>query len=106
MLFLKIIDDKEEEYEVMKDNYKSAIPEKWWRNWAKDGEWITGDDLLTFINNELFPWLKDLEISDVNSLWYIVKEVFNDSYNYMKSGTLIREILNKLESEIDLQKQR
>lgn len=107
MLFLKIIDDKEEEYEVMKDNYKSAIPEKLrWRNWAKDGEWITGDDLLTFINNELFPWLKDLEISDVNSLWYIVKEVFNDSYNYMKSGTLIREILNKLESEIDFTKSK
>lgn len=107
MLFLKIIDDKEEEYEVMKDNYKSAIPEKLrWRNWAKDSEWITGDDLLTFINNELFPWLKDLEISDVNSLWYIVKEVFNDSYNYMKSGTLIREILNKLESDIDYTKNK
>lgn len=107
MLFLKIIDDKEEEYEVMKDNYKSAIPEKLrWRNWAKDSEWITGDDLLTFINNELFPWLKDLEISDINSLWYIIKEVFNDSYNYMKSGTLIREILNKLESEIDFTKSK
>ncbi len=107
MLFLKIIDDKEEEYEVMKDNYNSAIPEKLrWRNWAKDSEWITGDDLLIFINNELFPWLKDLEISDVNSFWYIVKEVFNDSYNYMKSGTLIREILNKLESEIDFTKSK
>ncbi|MFA5917842.1 MAG: class I SAM-dependent DNA methyltransferase [Candidatus Gracilibacteria bacterium] len=105
MLFLKIIDDKEEEYEVMKDKYKSAIPEKLrWRNWAKDSEGITGDELLAFINNELFVGLKELEIVDINSLGYIVKEVFNDSYNYMKSGTLIREILNKLESEIDFTK--
>lgn len=105
MLFLKIIDDKEDEYEVMKDNYISPIPEKLrWRNWAKDSEWMTWEELLNFINNDLFPWLKDLEVGDVNSLWYIIKEVFNDSFNYMKSWTLIREILNKLEADIDFTK--
>ena len=62
MLFLKIIDDKEDEYEVMKDNYVSPIPENLrWRNWAKDSEWRTWEALLDFINNELFVWLKDLE---------------------------------------------
>lgn len=105
MLFLKIIDDKEDEYEVMKDNYISPIPEKLrWRNWAKDSEWMTWETLLDFINNELFVWLKDIEVSDVNSLWYIVKWVFEDSFNYMKSWTLIREILNKLEADIDFTK--
>jgi len=105
MLFLKIIDDKEDEYEVMKDNYISPIPENLrWRNWAKDSEWITGEELLDFINNELFVWLKNLEVSDINSLWYIVKWVFEDSFNYMKSWTLIREILNKLEADIDFTK--
>lgn len=102
MLFLKIIDDKELEYETMKDDYKSPIPEFLrWRNWAKDSEGMTGEELLNFVNNHLFPGLKELDVSDVNSLGYIIKEVFNDSFNYMKSGTLIREVLNKLELEID-----
>ncbi len=105
MLFLKIIDDKEEEYEVMKDNYISPIPENLrWRNWAKYSEWITWEELLNFVNNELFPWLKNLEVGDTNSLGYIVKWVFEDSFNYMKSWTLLREILNKLESDIDFTK--
>lgn len=107
MLFLKIIDDKEKEYEVLKDNYKSPIPKHLrWRNWASDSEWATWEELLNFINNVLFPWLKSLEITDVNSLWYIVREVFNDSFNYMKSGTLIREVINKLEAEIDFTKSK
>lgn len=105
MLFLKIIDDKEEEYEVMKDNYISPIPKNLrWRNWAKDSEWITWEELLKFVNNDLFPWLKELEVGNVNSLGYIVKWVFEDSFNYMKSWTLIREIINKIESDIDLTK--
>ena len=107
MIFLKIIDDKEKEYEIMKDDYKSPIPTNLrWRNWAQDSEWITWEVLLDFIDNELFPWLKNLEVWDVNSLGYIVREVFNDSYNYMKSWTLIREVINKLESEIDFTKSK
>lgn len=99
MIFLKIFDDKEEEYESRDDNYKSPLPEKLrWRNWASDDEGITGDDLLKFINNELFETLKKLNPADPRGL--IVKAVFEDAYNYMKSGTLIRQVINKI-NEID-----
>ena len=51
MLFLKIIDDKDKELEIIKDDYQSVIPEKFkWRNWATDKEGITGDELLDFID--------------------------------------------------------
>ena len=59
MFFLKIFDDREEEVELLEDDYKSPLPEELrWRNWAADVEGITGDDLSEFINNELFPTLK------------------------------------------------
>ncbi len=102
MLFLKIFDDREKEYELIDDSYKSPIPKKYrWRNWAADPEGITGDGLSDFVNNQLFKTLKDLEFtekSDPRGL--IVKEVFEDAFNYMKSGTLMRQVINKL-NEID-----
>src|SRR5215212_10945073 len=65
MFFLKIIDDQDQQLEVMQDNYRSPIPEPLqWRTWAADPEGITGDALLTFVNNELFPALKSLKVSD------------------------------------------
>lgn len=102
ILFLKIIDAKEQENSFVNPDYKFAIP-KWlrWSDWASDNEWITWEELLNFINNILFPWLKNIEVTQTNSLKFIVKEVFNDSYNYMKNWTLIREVINKLESDID-----
>ncbi|MBC8414747.1 MAG: SAM-dependent DNA methyltransferase [Nitrospira sp.] len=105
MIFLKIFDDKELEYELMDGKYKSPIPEKLrWRNWAKDAEGITGDELLEFINNNLFKTLKNLAIDEYSDRkGFIVKEVFEDAYNYMKSGTLIRQIANKI-NEIDFNK--
>ena len=64
MIFLKVFDAKEEEWELEDDNYKSPIPEELrWRNWAQDEEGVTGDELLEFINNELFPTLKNLDAS-------------------------------------------
>jgi type I restriction enzyme M protein len=98
MFFMKIYDDKEYEYELMNDNYKSPIPEKLrWRNWAKDDEGMTGDDLLEFVNNEIFKTLKDLAINEYSDpRAFIVKEIFEDAYNYMKSGTLIRQVANKI----------
>ena len=105
MLFLKIFDDKEQEYELIDPKYKSPIPEKLrWRNWAANPEGITGDELLDFINNKLFKQLKDLPISAANQRGAIVREVFEDSYNYMKSGTLIRQVANKL-NEINFNSQ-
>lgn len=106
MIFLKVFDDKEREWELEDENYKSTIPEKYrWRNWASDKEGITGDELLDFIN-EMFKVLKNLNVSrDDDPKGFIVREVFEDSYNYMKSGTLIRQVVNKL-NEIDFNKSK
>lgn len=63
MLFLKIYDDKELEWELTQSRYRSPIPEKLrWRNWAADPEGMTGDTLLNFCDNELFPTLKELSV--------------------------------------------
>lgn len=100
MLFLKIFADKEDEAEIMKDDYKSPLDEKYrWQNWAKDDEGLTGDDLIDFINNDLFPYLQNLE-NDSNKQALIIRNIFQDTYNYMKSGTLLRQVINKI-NEID-----
>ena len=103
MLFLKIYDDKEQEWELTQDRYRSPIPEKLrWRNWAGDPEGITGDALLDFCNNELFPTLKELSVgTNGQSRGYVVRSVFEDAYQYMKSGTLLRQVLNKISESID-----
>ncbi len=104
MLFLKIIDDREKQSELENSRYRSSIPEKLrWRNWAANAEGITGDELLDFVNNELFRQLKDLKVHPEDWLGLIIKEVFNDTFNYMKSGTLIRQVINKI-NEIDFNK--
>ena len=102
MMFLKIFDDREKESELLDDNYESPIPEPLrWRNWATDAEGITGDALLDFVNNELFEGLKSLTTGfNGNRRAVVVKQVFEDSYNYMKNGTLLRQVINKL-NEID-----
>jgi len=102
MFFLKIFDDQEQELELLQDNYTSPIPERLrWRNWAADAEGITGDELLDFINNELFKTLKELELNaGTNGRGIVVRSVFEDAYNYMKNGTLIRQVVNKI-NDID-----
>lgn len=102
MIFLKVFDAKEEEWELEYDDYNSVIPEELrWSNWASDDEGITGDELLDFINNKLFKTLKEMQLGmDSNPKAFLVKSVFEDSYNYMKSGALIRQVINKL-NEID-----
>lgn len=105
MLFLKLYDAKEEEWEIIDDNYISIIPERFrWRNWAvdnKDGKALTGDELLNFLIT-LFNSLKELEVNEnTNTKALIVKEVFEDLNNYMKDGVLIRQVINVL-NEIDL----
>jgi len=101
MLFLKIFDAREEERELLED-YSSPIPESLrWRNWAADPEGITGDTLLDFINDDLFPTLKELPVTDpLGDPAVVVRGVFEDAYNYMKSGTLLRQVVNKIE-EVD-----
>src|ERR1700758_3658012 len=88
MFFLKIIDDQDQQLELMQDSYRSPIPEKLrWRAWATDPEGITGDELLAFTNLQLFPQLKDLSAAGKQAdRRRVVREVFGDAYNYMKSG--------------------
>ena len=107
MIFLKVFDAKEEEWELMDDDYTPIIPEGLrWRDWAADDEGITGDELLDFVNNKLFKELKEMELDESsNPKAFIVKGVFEDSYNYMKSGTLMRQVINKL-NEIDFTTQK
>lgn len=99
MLFLKIFDDSEQEIELLSDHYRSPIPEGLrWRNWAaSEDAKFTGEQLLAFVNNELFPRLKDLAAdAERNPRGVIVRRVFEDAYNYMKNGTLLRQVINKL----------
>lgn len=110
MLFLKIMDDKDQELEVIKENYVSVIPEKFqWRNWASNSEGITGDDLINFIdsnettNKGLFATLRNINHAANPKRAMIVKEVFDGSNNYMKSGYEMRKVINKL-NEIDFTK--
>ncbi|PKN34560.1 MAG: DNA methyltransferase [Deltaproteobacteria bacterium HGW-Deltaproteobacteria-19] len=97
MFFLKIIDDQDEELEMMRKGYRSPIPEKLqWRSWAADPEGMTGDELLSFVNDKLFPALKELPGSAQDGRRRVVQSVFEDAYNYMKSGQLMRQVINKI----------
>lgn len=101
MLFLKVFCDKDQELEILDENYTSPIPEKFrWENWAANDEGLTGDDLFQFIERELFPALREIDLSTENHRALIVREVFSGNNNYMRSGTNIRKVLNKL-NEID-----
>jgi len=103
MFFLKIFDDREAELELVEDNYQSPLPEHVrWRHWAQDAEGMTGDELADFVNLQLFPTLKEkLNLKGPQGIRaQVVHNVFEDAYNYMKSGTLMRQVINKI-SEID-----
>lgn len=100
MLFLKIFSDSEENWSFYEENYESPIPpELQWSAWAKDDEGITGDELLDFVNNKLFPTLKNLP-TEGNKRAFMIRSIFEDAINYMKSGQLLRQIINKI-NEID-----
>lgn len=113
MLFLKVFDQREEEWEddAPKDKpYQSPIPEKFrWRNWAAykpDAEGklqpqIAGSELTNFVNNELFPALKDNINPAASKQHKVIKQVFEDANNYMKSGPLMLAIIEKLEDAIN-----
>jgi type I restriction enzyme M protein len=105
MLFLKIFSDKDKELELLDDNYTSPIPDlfHWVKakgNWAGDDEGMTGDELLEFVDRQLFPALRNIDVSIGNRRALIVREVFEGNNNYMKSGINIRKVLNKL-NEMD-----
>lgn len=100
MFFLKIFDDREKELELIRDHYKSPLPQHLrWCNWATDEEGITGDALLDFVNNTLLPKLKTLP-GGADKIAVLVRTAFDDANNYMKNGTLMRQVINKI-NEID-----
>lgn len=103
LLFLKIFDDKEQEWQLTVSGYKSPLQSRFrWSNWAKDPEGITGEELIEFVNNELFPSLKRLATAaGVSPHGKVVGSVFEDAYNYMKSGTLLRQVINAIETDVD-----
>jgi len=101
LLFLKIFDDKDIEMEMLNEDYQSPIPAEFqWRSWAADDEGITGDELYNFIDYKMFPALKNLPSASTDQRAFLIKEVFEGNNNYMKSGTIIRQVVNKL-NEID-----
>ncbi len=103
LLFLKIFDDKEQEWQLTIPGYKSPLQSRFrWANWAKDSEGITGEELIDFVNNDLFPSLKKLATAaGVSPHGRVVGSVFEDAYNYMKSGTLLRQVINNIEADVD-----
>jgi type I restriction enzyme M protein len=98
LFFLKIIDDQDQELELMRDGYVSPVPQEFqWRSWAADPEGLTGEALLTFVNGKLFPALKALKPTGLPAdRCRVVRDVFEDAYNYMKSGHLLRQVINKI----------
>lgn len=101
MLFLKILDDSEKEAELLQKNYKPLIPsDLQWRNWAGNDEGITGEELKEFVDNKLIPSLKELDISNGSKRAIMVREIFEGTNNYMKNGTLVRQVINKI-NEVD-----
>jgi hypothetical protein len=125
ILFLKIWDDREQELELLEDRFASPLvgvtwvdasgeaqvaPDLRWRTWAADPEGVTGDKLLSFTNDVLFPALKgmlpgprtdDPAAAALRARRALVKSVFEDAYQYMKSGTLLRQVLNKVQEAVD-----
>jgi len=98
LFFLKIIDDQDQQLALTTDGYRSPIPKRLrWSEWAANPEGITGKALLEFINGDLFPTLKELT---PRGAWAnrarVVRDVFEDAYNYMKDGQLIRQVVNKI----------
>ena len=105
MLFLKVYDAKEQDWEWDDEDYQSIIPDACrWQNWAADdksGNAMTGDKLLDFVNNMLFPTLKNLPVTaDTPIKKAIVQTTFADANNYMKDGVLLRQVINVID-ELD-----
>ena len=117
MLFLKIYDAKEDDWAFDDINYVSILPEEYrWRNWASldaEGKGMTGDTLLDFVNNKLFPVLKGTDLKDSNGNVItpgikvtaetpirkaIVRAVFEDTNQYMKDGVQLRQVINVIDS--------
>jgi type I restriction enzyme M protein len=110
MLFLKVFDQREEEWEDDNAKYQSPLPERYrWRNWAahvagpdgKKAPQKTPTEIVGFVNNELFPALKDQIDASKSPQHKVIKQVFEDANNYMKSGPQLLAVIEKLEDAIN-----
>lgn len=110
MLFFKIYNDIEEQTELEDESYRSPVPANLrWSAWADEeplgADAPTGDDLLDLIDGELFPALKNMDVAQFSGKPRqradLLHSVFEDAYNYMKSGTLVRQVINKINRDID-----
>ncbi len=129
LFFLKIWDDREQEQELVEPGFQSPLVDvRWqegdetrtamdlrWRSWAADPEGITGEGLLDFANGILFPALKSLEVGPkvegdsaasrkadlLRRRRQLIRSIFEDAYQYMKNGTLLRQVINKVQADID-----
>ncbi len=106
MLFLKVYDAKEQDWEWDDEDYVSIISEECrWKNWAVDdrtGTAMTGERLLDFVNNTLFPTLKKLPVDASTPIKKaIVQTTFADANQYMKDGVLLRQVINVI-ADLDL----
>jgi len=100
LLFLKVFDAKEMEWEFRND-YTGTIPKGFrWRDWAEDKEGITGDALIAFVE-QLFSRLSKLDTSDGDARKFVVRNVFLDINNYMKSGIYLRQLINRINEKVD-----
>lgn len=100
MIYLKILDDEDKILEIRKRKFVPSLPEKFqWRNWAGPLDGLTGDKLTEFVNNELLPGLKALPATG-NKRTDLTRMAFQDVYNFMRKGTLLKQVINKI-NEID-----
>src|SRR5471030_637599 len=100
MFFLKIFDDREQEVQLLRDDYKSPLPQNLrWSNWATNPDGMTGGALLDFVDNTLLLKLKALT-GGADKIAGLIRMSFEDANNYMKNGTLMRQVINKI-NDID-----
>lgn len=109
MLFLKVFDQREEEWEDDNPKYQSPLPQRMrWRNWAayvadadgKKAPQKAASEIISFVNNDLFPTLKELD-ANASAQHKVIRSVFEDANNYMKSGTQLLAVIEKLEEAIN-----
>lgn len=102
MLFLKAFDYKEQEWEWTEDDYYPVIPSEFrWSVWANDPEGITGDALLAHVDR-MFTALRNLDTSDdIKKRKWLIRDIMEGVNNFMKSGTLLRQVVNKINADIN-----
>ncbi len=105
ILFLKCFDDLEQKRESLDKNYSPIIPIGYrWKNWASekdekdnDQKVLTGNDLIKFVNDDLFPTLSKLIGGKGNEQQEVISSVFKELNNRFVSGYVLRKVVNKID---------